>query len=212
MNAGAPVLCLPNPSGGNAWRANPWFVVFQDPLKLLGQVSGVGDVDGDNFQELVVVDDIWEIYWPQLGHGGAPGATVLYHVENGALAVDQQKTDGWAWQVISRLNAKILEMRPNAAAAIASGKSADANLFSSILEKFLYYRTVNRINTGWEELRKDLRMFDPQQFPVGRYVPGKGHVPTTPIDEIEQQVAKSLETRGPLDQDLKAYTSAPLTR
>jgi hypothetical protein len=212
MNPGAPVVCLPNGSGGNGWRANPWFVVLQDPLKLLGQVSGVGDVNGDESQDLVVVDDIWEICWLQLSHAGAPGAAVLYHVENGALAVDQQKTEGWAWQVISRLNAKILEMRPNAAAAMASGKSADADLFSSILGKFLYYRTVNHIDTGWVELKEDLRMFDPQQFPVGRDVPGKGHVPTTSIEEIEQQVTKSLETRGPLDQDLKAYTSAPLTR
>jgi len=212
MNAGAPVVCLSNAGGGNAWRANPGFVVLQDPLKLLGQVSEVVDVDGDNFQDLVVVDDIWENCWPQLGHGGAPGAAVLYHVENGALAVDQQKTDNWAWHEMGMLNAKIQEMHPNAAAAMASGKSADAALFSSILSKFLYYRIVNHIDSGWFELKKDLRMFNPQQFPAGRYVPGKGLVPTTPIEEIEQQVTKSLETRGPLDQDLKAYTSAPLTR
>ena len=210
--AGAPVLCLPNPSGGNAWRANPWFVVLRDPLRLLGQVSWVGDVNGDEIQDLVVVDDIWECCWPQLSHAGAPGARVFYHVENGTLAVDQQKTDGWAWHEIGMLNEKILQMRPDAAAAMAGGESGDEDLFSSILKKFLYYRVLNLIDSGWVELKKDLRMFDRRQFPVGRHVPGKGLVPTTPIEEIEQQATKSLETQGPLDQNLKAYTSAPLTR
>jgi hypothetical protein len=211
--AGAPVLCLPNPSGGNGWRANPWFVVLRDPLKLLGQVSWVGDMNGDEIQDLVVVDDIWESGWPQLSHAGAPRAAVFYHVENGALAVDQQKTNGWAWHEISMLNEKILQMRPNAAAAMARGDDAGDNpFFSSILEKFLYYRVLNRVDSGWVELKKDLRMFDPEQFPAGRHVPGKGFVPTTSIEEIEQQVTKSLETQGHLDQDLKAYTSAPFTR
>ena len=212
INAGAPVLCLPNPSGGNAWQANPWFVVLLDPLKLLGQVSWVADKNGDGLQDLVVVDDIWEICWPQLFHAGAPAPAVFYHIENGALAVDQKKTDGWAWHEIGMLNAKILQMRPNAAAAMARGESADTDLFSSILTKFLYYRVLNLIDSGWDELRKDLRIFDPEQFPVGRHVPGIGFVPTTGIEEIEQQVTKSLEARGALDQNLKAYTSAPLHR
>ena len=210
VNAGAAVLCLPNPSGGNAWRANPWFVVLQDPLELLGQVSGVGDVDDDGSIDLVVADDIWEDGWSQLSHAGAPGATVFCGVKDGALVLDRQKTDGWAWRELSRLNAKIREMRPKAAAAMARGESADADLFGAILSKFLYYRALNLIDSGWEELKKDLRMFDPLQFPAGRHVPGTGAVPTTPIADIEQQAAKSLETRGPLDQDLKAYISAPL--
>jgi len=197
---GAPVLCLPNLSGGNAWRANPWFVVLRDPLKLLGQVSWVGDVDGDEIPDLVVADDIWEICWPQFGHVGAPHAMVFYHVVDGVLAVDQQKTNGWARREIGMLNEKIMQMRSNA---------ADADL-SPILTKFLYYRILNRVDSGWVELKKDLRMFDPEQFPAGRHVPGS--VPTTSIEEIEQQVTKSLETRGPLYQDLEAYTSAPLAR
>jgi len=181
-------------------------------LFLPRQVSWVGDMNGDEIQDLVVVDDIWECCWPQLSHAGAPGAMVFYHVENGTLAVDQQKTDGWAWHEIGMLNEKILQMRPDAAAAMAGGESGDEDLFSSILKKFLYYRVLNLIDSGWVELKKDLRMFDPRQFPVGRHVPGKGLVPTTPIEEIEQQATKSLETQGPLDQNLKAYTSAPLTR
>jgi hypothetical protein len=210
MNAGAPVLCLPNPSGGNAWRANPWFVVLQDPLKLLGQVSRVDDVNGDGSQDLVVTDSIWESCWPQLSHVGAPSATIFYHVRNGGLAVVQQKTSAWAWHKLSTLNEQILEMRPEAAAAMARGESANEGLFSSILAKFLCYRVLNLVDSGWVELKKDLRMFDPQQFPIGRHIPGEGFVPTTSIMAIEEQVTKTLERRGPLDQDLKVYTSTPL--
>jgi hypothetical protein len=188
-------------------------VVLRDPLKLLGQVSWVGDMSGDEIEDLVVVDDIWESGWRQLSHVGAPRAVVFYHVENGVLAVDQQKTNRWARRQIGVLNEKIMQMRSNAADAMARGDDAGDNpLFSSILEKFLYYRVLNRVDSGWVELKKDLRIVDPKQFPAGRHVPGKGFVPTTSIEEIEQQVTKSLETRGTLYQDLKAYTSAPLTR
>jgi len=141
---GAAILCLPNPSGGNGWRANPWFVVQADPLKLLGQVSRVVDIDGDETEELVVVDDIWESYWPLFGHAGAPGASVFYRVLDGALVVDKQATETWASREIAELDAQIQE---------AHSKATSGVPLSTILTKFLYYRARNHEDIGWDELR-----------------------------------------------------------
>ncbi|MDX9971519.1 MAG: hypothetical protein RBU21_00875 [FCB group bacterium] len=209
MDAGEAVICLPNPDGGNGWRVNPWFVVQQEPLKLLGQVSGVFDIDGDGEQELVVVDDIWEGGLSQLSHADAPSAAVIYRVENGALVLDGGQTRDWAARKITRLNEEIQELRPDAEAAVKRGESAPPELFSAILAKFLYYRAQNRLEPGWEELRKDLRTFDSETFPIGGFTQ-PNPVPKTSIKEIEQRVAESLKARGSLEADLKAYTSAPL--
>ena len=120
LDAGAPVVCLPDPSGGNGWRANPSFVVLRDPLKLLGQVSGVDDLDGDGERELVVVDDVWEGGLSYLSHAGAPGAAVVLCVENEKLVLDRAKTSDWAWKQLSLLNKRIAELQPAATSAMTA--------------------------------------------------------------------------------------------
>lgn len=56
-------VMLYNPSGGNAWNANPIYVISLEDkyfLKNLGQVSRVYDIDKDGIDELIIYEDIWE--------------------------------------------------------------------------------------------------------------------------------------------------------
>ena len=96
--------------------------------------------------------------------------------------------------------------------SMTAGKPADSALLSAILSKFLYYRVLNLVDSkvtgGWDELKKDLRAFDPRKFPIA----SSPESPTTPIEEIEQNVTNSLKARGPLEADIQRYTSKPLAR
>jgi len=212
VTAGESVLCLANPSGGNGWNANPWFVVARNPLALLGQVSGPGDPDQDEQNDLVVIEDVWESGWPQLDHVEAPAAIVFMRVDQHRLIPDDERNSRWAQTKVRTINETIKQVQPGAAAAFAAGKPAPPTLFSGILLKLLYYRIWGQNELGWEEFKKDLRLFDEKLFPVARFVPGKGEVPTTPIEDIEKYAAETFEQRGDFKTWLTNYVSTPLTR
>jgi len=212
VNAGENVLCLPNPGGGNGWNANPWFVIGRNPLALLGQVSGPGDPNQDHQKDLVVIEDIWESGWPQLSHVDAPSATIFMRVDQHRLVPDDERNSSYAQTKIYEINALIHDMQPEAAKAFAEAKPADQALFSAILQKLLYHRVWAQNEIGWEEFKKDIRLFDQKVFHVAQFVPNKGQVPTTPIEDIEKYAADSLAQRGDFKTWLANYVNEPLTR
>ena len=206
MDVGAPVLCLPNWDNGNGAEANPWFVVLLKPLRLLGQVSDVGD-SADGVGALFVVAGGFEACCG-LCHADSPSVDALFRVENGALVMDREKTQKRAEAGIAAADAEFRESRPRVAAALKQGNEIEREILPLVLAKFLNYRMVGRTDDGWKELRKDLRAFGGERFPVGCYAPGKSL--TMPVKEIEREVAKSVKRMGALDEALKNYVSEPL--
>lgn len=161
LNAPQPVLCVPDPSGGTAWQANPWDVIaLSEPrfLRRAGQVTSVEDLDDDGEVDLLMLNSAWEAT-DLFSRAGAPAVWVFCQVREGRLEPDVARTRVWAEAEIDRLDATIREL----IAAGPGGRPArlqtavDDPLLKAILERYLYRLGLGEGRAARVELDKALR-------------------------------------------------------
>ncbi len=223
VNAGAMVLCVSYPSGGNALNANPCYVVSLEKetnLKLLGRVGYVKDFDGDGEDDLGWYEDVWESGLGSGWFGHSAGMNhlsprIYYHIVKGKLVAYQEKNIRYWRDEIRELDEQIEKYRgqiPKDAQSIMEPEGSW--LLLKVLSKFLRYRMLGESQKGMEELGRDLRYCDEEYFYFRRWAKGgKGKViGKYPAGEIEQIVKKSLE-RYPVPRTSKrsiwAYVTPP---
>lgn len=185
-----PMLCIADPSGGNGWNDNPFYVVSLEEshyLKNLGQVSDVYDIDKDGIDELLIHDDVWEMGLDYLCHAESPGATIIYRVDEGAIVKDVSNHIEYYQKEIDRINEEI-KMYPR---EITGPDKANTGLLSLILEKFLIYKLLGHIEKGWQEFENDIRHYDKDFFFLygGQMKP----VDKVPIQDIKRKMIDSLK-------------------
>jgi hypothetical protein len=197
-----PIICIPDPSGGNGWNANPWYVVSleqQSFLKKVGKVARVGDYDGDGTEDLIRYEDIWEGGLEWFCHAGAPGAIICYRVEDGRLVRDAARNAQRWKSEIDRFDARIRveSEKVSVDGQVEIVEPIDSDLLRVILGKFLRFRLLDEIEKGWQELHNNLRHRDEQYF-FFTYSDAKRDdaEPKTrkfPVQRIEEAVEASLQ-------------------
>jgi hypothetical protein len=197
-----PIVCIRDPSGGNAWNANPWYVVSLQQrsfLKKVGKVAQIRDYDGDGTEDLIRYEDIWEGGLGWFCHAGAPAAIICYRVEDGRLVRDAARNAQRWKSEIDQFDARI---RVETEKVLMEGQveiaePIDSGLLHSILSKFLRFRLLDELEKGWQELHNDLGHRDEQYF-FFTYSDAKRDdaEPETrkfPVQRIEEAIETSLQ-------------------
>ncbi len=184
------VLCVYTPSGGNAWNANPYQVfslIFTKKNSLalthLGQITDAIDIDKDGTDDLIRYEDVWELGLGYLSHAGCPGAIVFLRIAGNKTVEDVVNHQDYYNAEIQKIENKIKSYSIERPA-----KMNDA-LLSLILEKFLIYRLLGKIKTGWSAFEKDIRHYDKHVF----YLNNGLQTIAIPINEIKQKMVDSLK-------------------
>ncbi len=182
-----PILCISNPSGGNGWNVNPFYVISLEDkyfLKNIGEVSDAYDVDVDAIDELIKVDNTWELGLGYLCHADAPGVIIILRVEKDKIISDVSNNINYYRGEIIRINIAINKFPKEIP------REGNQRLFSLILQKFLIYRLLKNIDEGWREFNKDIRHYDDKFFYLydGQRKQGLDKIP---IDEIKNKMNES---------------------
>lgn len=220
VRAGAMVLCVPYPSGGNGLNVNPYYVASLEKeafLKVLGRVGYIEDFDGDGEDDLIWYEDVWESGLRWFGHAGGKELSpkIYYHVVEGKLLPYEQKNIRSWRDEIRKFDEQIEtycgDIPKNAALVMEPEGSW---LLHTILSKFLRYRLLGETRKGVQELSRDLRYYDEEYFYFQRWAKGdRGMiVGKYPASDIEQTVKTSLE-HSPVPTTCKkslwAYVNPP---
>lgn len=179
------MVCIQDGAGGNAWNANPIQIILfsQDHfLKNAGDVSDVRDVDSDGKDELITYDDIWENGLGFLCHADSPGAKIFWRIMNGILVRDAETNMKYCHEEIKRIAKEIRDFP----AEIPNGNSE--RLLSLILQQFLMYRLIGKIDQGWDKFKQNIKRYDNQFFYLYQ-----GQLQKIPIAEIEDRIRESIE-------------------
>jgi len=180
-----PMLCIQDGSGGNAWNANPIHIISLSEkyfLKNVGDVSSIYDIDSNGEDELITYDDIWELEF--LCHANAPGARVFWRVKDGMLVHATEKYMKYYNQEIERIAKEIRDF------SIEIPTENSERFLSLILQQFLIYRLIGKIDQGWDKFNQDIKHYDDQFFYLYR-----GKLQKIPIVDIENRMKKSLEEK-----------------
>lgn len=195
-----PVLCVSNPSGGNAWNGNPWYLVSLDPdsfLKCPGRAARVMDIDSDGKDDLIWYDDTFENGLEWFCHTSAPGAVIFYRVEEGRVVPDSRRNAEYRREQIRDFDERIHKLRSSIVkdGNVQVGKPKESRLLGIILMKFLRYRLLGKQDRAWYELGRDLRFRDDDYFFFRRYIKNidKEVIRKYPVSEIEELVREKLQ-------------------
>jgi len=157
------------------------FTVYRKAIRPLGAVSGISDADGDGLLEPFVYDTAFSNGLGLIESERAPVVRVFLSVDKGRLVAERGKYESFYRSKIDGLSELIARDR---------AESPGSGDLAPVLEKFLYYKALGWEKEGWQDLEKDLMLYDVRRFPQQR---GKGVSPEKfSVVEIVSRMRKAL--------------------